>query len=86
MQLMKTDIHNPARRQGDHRSLLGWWPLITGLAVGAFSIATDDPDSVDGVLLTLLIPTCAYALIALVGTAIMDLGLDRPGRGGPARR
>lgn len=67
MQLMKTDIHNPARRQGDHRSLLGWWPLITGLAVGAFSIATDDPDSVDGVLLTLLIPTCAYALIALVG-------------------
>lgn len=49
------------------RPLLGWWPLVTGLAVGAFSIATDDPSSVDGVLLTLLIPTCAYALIALVG-------------------
>lgn len=50
-----------------HRSLLSWWPLATGLALGAFSIATDDPRSVDGVLLTLLIPTCAYAVIAFTG-------------------
>lgn len=49
------------------RSLVAWWPVATGLAVGAFSVATDDPSSVDGVLLTLLIPTCAYALIAAVG-------------------
>lgn len=57
----------PADLTAPPRSLLGWWPIVTGLAVGAFSIATDDASNVDGVLLTLLIPTCAYALIALVG-------------------
>lgn len=61
-----TDGQPPARRPTLRRPLLGWWPVVTGLAAGAFSIATDDPSSVDGVLLTLLIPTCAYALIALV--------------------
>lgn len=49
------------------RSLLSWWPLVTGLALGAVSIATENPHSVDGPLLTLLIPVCAYALVALVG-------------------
>jgi hypothetical protein len=62
-----TGVQTPARRPALRRPPLGWWPVVTGLAVGAFSIATDDPTSVDGVLLTLLIPTCAYALIALVG-------------------
>jgi hypothetical protein len=49
------------------RPLLGWWPLATGLVFGVFSVATDDPSSIDGILLTLLIPTCAYALVALAG-------------------
>lgn len=63
---MTTDAQHPARRHRLRRSLAGWWPIVTGLAVGAFSIITDDPSSVDGMLLTLLIPTCAYALIAFV--------------------
>lgn len=66
-QPMTSDVKHSAQPQGPRRSLLGWWPIATGLAVGAFSVATDDTDSIDGVLLTLLIPTCAYALIALVG-------------------
>lgn len=54
---------------GRGRSFLAWWPIATGLAVGVLSVATDDPSSIDGVLLTLLIPTCAYALIALGGNS-----------------
>jgi len=42
-------------------------PVALGFAVGVFSVVTDDPDGFDGVLLTLLIPTCAYALIAITG-------------------
>lgn len=51
------------------RLLVAWWPIAAGLAFGAFSVATDDPSSIDGVLLTLLIPTCAYALIAVGGNS-----------------
>ena len=49
------------------RSLLSWWPAATGLALGAVSVATDDPDTVDGALLVLLLATCAYAFIAFTG-------------------
>ena len=62
-----TDEQRTARLHPLRRPLLGWWPVVTGLALGVASIATEDPTSVDGALLTLLIPTCAYALIALSG-------------------
>lgn len=62
---------DPASPQHLHgvrrRPVLSWWPIATGLALGVFSIATDDPESNLGSLLTLAIPTCAYVLIALTG-------------------
>lgn len=90
----QADSRHSASRPEPRRSLLAWWPLATGLALGAFSLATDDPQSVDGALLTLLIPTCAYALIALVGTPSLSwpltglvvlvlLGVEALGFSGP---
>ncbi|NYG57848.1 hypothetical protein BJ980_000771 [Nocardioides daedukensis] len=68
-QPLTAEDQGPAEPVGRGRSFLAWWPIATGLVVGVFSIATDDPSSIDGVLLTLLIPTCAYALIALGGNS-----------------
>ncbi|WP_435768751.1 hypothetical protein [Nocardioides sp. SYSU DS0651] len=68
-QPLTAEDQGPAEPVGRGRSFLAWWPIATGLVVGVFSVATDDPGSIDGVLLTLLIPTCAYALIALGGNS-----------------
>ncbi|MEE3851081.1 hypothetical protein VZC37_12105 [Gordonia sp. LSe1-13] len=56
-----------SERLRPHRSPLRWWPVATGLSLGVFSIVTDDPNTIDGILPVLVIATTCYALIAFTG-------------------
>lgn len=54
-------------RDSSRRSWTHWWPTALGLAFAVFSLVTDDPADVTGALVTLVIPTAAYATIAASG-------------------
>lgn len=61
----------PAVRSQDggtpHRSWKRWWPTALGIAFAVFSLVTDDPADSAEILVTLVIPTAAYATIAATG-------------------
>lgn len=61
----------PARPDDEpsHRHWAHWWPTATGVALAAFSLLTDDPSDFTGLLITLMIPTAGYAVIASTGRA-----------------
>lgn len=44
--------------------MLRRWPAALGLALGVSQLATDDPHSISGVLLPLLLPVTGYVVIA----------------------
>lgn len=46
------------------RAIARRWPAVLGLAFAAFNLATDDPNSVSGVLLPLVLATTGYVVIA----------------------
>jgi len=48
------------------RALLGRWPMVLGLAFAAFNLATDDPGSVSGPLMPLVLATTAYIVVAVL--------------------
>ncbi len=59
-------LSTPSRRSSV-AVVLTFWPAVVGAAFGIFLLLTDDSDSVDGVILPLVLATAAYALIAFLG-------------------
>lgn len=48
------------------RTLARRWPAFLGVAFAAFNLATDDPTSVSGALLVLVLATTGYVVIAVL--------------------
>lgn len=48
------------------RALARRWPALLGLAFAAFNLATDDPRSITGGLLVLVLATTGYVVIAVL--------------------
>ena len=48
------------------RTIARRWPALLGVAFAAFNLATDDPNSVSGALLVLVLATTGYVVIAVL--------------------